>query len=270
MQLVDTERYPIDRLDTPEGKAFVAASAAQFASTATLLLPGFLTPEAVATMATETLACLDKRYRCRSEHNVFLDDGSSAIGEDGGKNDAAVVDPRTRPLRTSVASIANDHLGADDALRQLYAWPALTSFIGAVLGCAEFHRGADPLGALSINVYEAGDCHEWHFDESRFSVTLMVQESERGGYFEYVSGLCTDDGADIDGIGQVLDGDVTKIERLPFVAGSLSIFGGRNTLHRVTEVSGDRPRLVPVLTYDTVPGSVNSERVRTLFWGRTG
>ena len=55
-----------------------------------------------------------------------------------------------------------------------------------------------------------------------------------------------------------------------FTPGTLLIFGGQKTIHRVTEVKGTRPRLVPVLCYSVVPDLKNSDEVRKLFWGRTG
>ncbi len=70
-------------------------------------------------------------------------------------------------------------------------------------------------------------------------------------------------------VGGILDGDRSTVVRVPFEPGTLFIFSGRNSLHRVTRLEGDRPRLVPVLCYDTKPGSINSDEVRTLFWGRT-
>ena len=251
MQLIDTDRYPIDRLDTPAGRDFVRAKAAEFARESVVVLPGFLTAEAVEAIRDEAAAKLDKTFHSFTEHNVFLNDDEG------------------RRLRTSVASLANDYLASDGALQQLYDTPELTRFIGAVLGYDEFYCGADPLGAVSINVYGAGDGHQWHFDESRFSVTIMVQEADEGGEFDYVAGLRTDEAADLDGIARVLDGDLAQVRRLPFEAGALSIFGGRNTMHRVTPVAGERHRFVPVLTYDTEPGSMNSDQVRTMFWGRT-
>ena len=71
-------------------------------------------------------------------------------------------------------------------------------------------------------------------------------------------------------VGAVLDGDRDRVLKLPFTAGALLIFGGRQTLHRVTRVNGAVPRLVPVLAYAERPGLTNSETVRELFWGRTG
>ena len=68
----------------------------------------------------------------------------------------------------------------------------------------------------------------------------------------------------------LLDGKRDGVVELPFTAGTLLIFGGNQTIHRVTRVQGERPRLVPVLCYSETPGQLNSETVRKLFWGRSG
>ena len=69
-------------------------------------------------------------------------------------------------------------------------------------------------------------------------------------------------------VGGVLEGSRDGVMQLPFAPGTLLIFGGRQTIHRVTRVSGATPRLVPVLCYAEQPDLVNSEQVRKLFWGR--
>ena len=71
-------------------------------------------------------------------------------------------------------------------------------------------------------------------------------------------------------VAAILDGDRSRVRELPFTAGALLMFAGRQTLHRVTRVSGARPRLVPVLAYSERPGLANSDEVRMRFWGRTG
>ncbi|NKB77500.1 MAG: hypothetical protein GKR96_10780 [Gammaproteobacteria bacterium] len=68
----------------------------------------------------------------------------------------------------------------------------------------------------------------------------------------------------------ILDGDRGRVVELPFSPGALLIFGGHQTIHRVTKVRGPKPRLVPVLCYSETPNQQNSESVRQLFWGRTG
>ena len=198
-------------------------------------------------------------------HNVYLAQNDPEHGDPGGP----ARDVTERHERTFVGSVPYDRMGEDSSLRRLYLWDPLKDFVGAVLGKPRLHRFADPLGACSINVFVNGGEHAWHFDESEFTVTLMLQAPESGGSFEIVPRIRgrADENAMV---AAVLDGDRGHVVELPFTAGALLIFGGRQTLHRVTRVGGARPRLVPVLTYAEGPGLKNSEAVRKLFWGRTG
>ena len=68
----------------------------------------------------------------------------------------------------------------------------------------------------------------------------------------------------------ILKGNRDGVVRLPFTPGTLLIFGGNQTIHRVTRVSGDQARLVPIFCFSEQPGAQNSETVRELFWGRRG
>merc|ERR1711969_522061 len=77
---------------------------------------------------------------------------------------------RNLHMRTRVASTAYDELKGT-ALRTLYDWDGLVTFIGAVLGYepGAFHRLGDPLGAASINIFRPGWNHAWHFDEAEYT-----------------------------------------------------------------------------------------------------
>ncbi|MBT4393568.1 MAG: hypothetical protein HOD33_00125, partial [Acidiferrobacteraceae bacterium] len=66
----------------------------------------------------------------------------------------------------------------------------------------------------------------------------------------------------------VLDGNRQGVMQLPFTPGTLLVFAGNQTIHRVTQMRGTVPRLVPVLCYAENPDLVNSTEVRKLFWGR--
>ena len=57
---------------------------------------------------------------------------------------------------------------------------------------------------------------------------------------------------------------------LTFEEGTLSIFSGRRSLHRVTDCYGDLDRLVAVFTFSQEKNYKNSIEVRKLFWGRSG
>ena len=264
-RMVNLEHCPIDEPASTGGAAFAQVCRERYLEDGLCMLPEFLRPEALEVLAEEANERLGDAWFCKSTHNVYL----TQNGTEGDAPGVPVRDVAERQERTFVGSVPHDRIGDESSLGRLYRWDPLKDFVGAVLGKPRLHRFADPLGACSVNVFVDGGEHGWHFDESEFTVTLMLQAPESGGSFEYVPRIRgrADEKAIV---AEVLDGDRSHVLKLPFTAGTLLIFGGRQTLHRVTRVSGARPRLVPVLTYAERPGLKNSEAVRKLFWGRTG
>ncbi|MEX1108343.1 MAG: hypothetical protein WEC00_05475 [Dongiaceae bacterium] len=258
--LVDLDRYPLHESGGAHLRELVEDCRVQLASRGVATLPGLVRPDAVRRMAAETEAVIDRTYYCDSQHNAYLKAPDL---------DLPRTHPRNRDLATQVGSVAWDLIEPQATLRRLYLWDPLVAFVGAVLDRSPFFRFADPLGACSINVFRPGMGHAWHFDEAKFSTTLMLQKAEKGGDFEYVPFLRPERGEDFDAVGRILDGDETDVVRLPFEPGTLSIFHGSRSLHRVTRCGGKRDRLVAVLCFASEAGAVNSEAVRKLFWGRT-
>ena len=260
VNMVDLARYPIADLNSPEGSAFARKCRQKYLETGLCMLPNFITPEAHGILTEEANSISDQAYFCKSTHNAYLTEDDPDLPND---------DVAHRQEQTYVGSVAYDQIAEDAYLRQLYCWDPLKDFIGYVLGKSEFYRFADPLGACSINVFVDGGEHGWHFDESEFTVTLMLQAPESGGAFEYVPqirGVANEKEI----VDEILNGDRSQVVELPFSAGTLLIFGGQQTIHRVTRVSGKRPRLVPVLCYSEQEDLKNSAAGRKLFWGRSG
>ena len=50
--------------------------------------------------------------------------------------------------------------------------------------------------------------------------------------------------------------------------GTLMLFEGRHTLHRVSTIGGARPRYVGLFGYDRKPGTCSSELLRLIRYGR--
>jgi len=257
--LVNQADYPLSRLGSPEGVRLVAECNERLASSGVCLLPGFITPEALEIMAAEAREAEPHAYFCRNSHNPYLEHDDGAFPADH---------PRRFRMETSVGSIAYDQLTPGSALRRLYEWDPLVAFMGAVLGSPRLYRFADPLGALSINVFRNGDRHAWHFDESEFSTTLMLQAPESGGEYHYVPGTRSADYNDYELVRRILQDEHNDVQRLAYAPGDLLIFSGRYSIHRITEVRGDASRLVAILCFSTRPKEVNSNEVRRLFWGR--
>ncbi len=71
------------------------------------------------------------------------------------------------------------------------------------------------------------------------------------------------------GVQKVLHGSPDGVLRLPSSPGTLAVFRGQHALHRVTPVSGPRPRINSVLTYGEHPGMKLTDLTQKLFYGRT-
>jgi hypothetical protein len=258
--MVNLSRYPITDLESAEGAAFARSCREAYMQTGLCMLANFIVPQALQTLASEATSFSDDAYFCKSSHSAYLTTDAPDPADD---------DIARRQEQTFVGSVPYDRISQQSQLRALYQWDPLKDFIGYVLGKEILYRFADPFGACSINVFVDGGEHGWHFDESEFTVTLMLQPPEVGGAFEYLPLIRgRDDEEKL--VAGVLDGDRDGVVELPFSAGTLLIFGGNQTIHRVTRVQGERPRLVPVLCYSETPDQVNSETVRKLFWGRSG
>ena len=178
--------------------------------------------------------------------------------------------PDSHPLRRrgkrNLAQVAADLIPADHLLRQLYQSPLMRSFLAAVLGRPVF-LNQDPYQSLNISVMNAGGCQQWHFDGGSMVTTLLLQAPEGGGVFEYAPMIRSDHDENFDAVEAVLDGSREPVRQLELEPGTLSLFRGRYSLHRVTEVTGRRQRLQAILGYTTEPDYYGSKESSVLHYG---
>ncbi len=255
---VDLDRYPIDRLDSPEGHTLVARCQADTATHGVSQLPGFLTPVAIEEILATAQQLSPQGWASESTHNVYFTPFA-----DGSPHSSASM-----PQRSAKRAIAYDLLPADLPLRVAYESAGLTEFVRRVLGKPTLYRSADPLDALEIAVFEPGGELGWHFDNSEFSITIMLQMPDGGGEFQFIRALRSDDDANEQGVLAVLSGDHRAVETLPTAPGTLALFHGHHAMHRVTPVTGLRPRVNAVLTYGERPDMMLSALTQKLFYGR--
>ena len=133
------------------------------------------------------------------------------------------------------------------------------------------HEYADTLSSINLHYAAAGQELGWHFDNSSFAITLLIQKPESGARFEYVKDVRDADAGHMnyEGARKILEGDAT-IQNLNMDPGALVLFRGRNSMHRVTPTIGDITRMLVVLAYNTEPGIELSESARMTFYGRLG
>lgn len=176
--------------------------------------------------------------------------------------------PRNHAQSTQISTVADDLIPRGSRLRALYDWPSLRAFLAAVLEKPALHPCADPLASLNATIGRPGEQLGWHFDNADFATTLMPQDAESGGQFEYCPGVRAPEDQGYAAVERILDGTYDDVRRLPMRPGTLVLFRGRYALHRVTPIEGRRPRLMAVLSYETEPGVMLSEPTRMTFYGR--
>lgn len=251
---IDLERYSIIEED------FRRNCKSELDEHGVLVLPGFLTPDSVARLAREGESCRYLAYYTVGDHNIYLSPSDSQFSDDH---------PRNRLVSSSKGCITTDQILADSSLRVLYGSDVFKDFLCAVLGEQSLHEYADSLSSINLHYAAQGQELGWHFDNSSFAITLLIQEPEAGGAFEYVKEVRNADSGDMgySQISRILDGEVPT-QKLSMDAGTLVLFRGRNSLHRVTPTRGKTTRMLVVLAYNTDPGIALSESARMTFYGR--
>ena len=167
-----------------------------------------------------------------------------------------------------LGAVAYDLFPPDSLIRQLYEWEELLRFVAAILELDTIYPYADPLGALNLAVMGAADELQWHFDQTDFVVSLALQDADVGGDFEVAPRIRTADDENYDDVASVLAGKHEGVVTLPMTPGTLLVFAGRYSLHRVSPIEGSTPRLVGLFGYDTKPGTMSSDLLKEVRYGR--
>jgi hypothetical protein len=257
-----------DVLDLDGARAAVDRHRGELRHRGVSVIPGFVAPDAVAAMVAECDVLAAEAYHQDVQGTPYLerpDDGWPA------------GHPRTTWSRSSVHTLGYDQMPPTSSVRQVFERDDLLAFLSDVLGRSPLYRYADPIGALNVAVMVEGDELGWHFDQTDFVVSLAVQSSDGGGHFENVQRLRWTDEAGAAGhiderydeVAAVLAGETDeRVTTVPMEPGTLMLFEGRWSLHRVSPVTGPTPRHVALFGYDTEPGTMSSELLKLIRYGR--
>ena len=240
--------------------SFVEQGRAQMLDTGACEIPKFVRPEALDDFVRDARRLVPLAHRSGGLGTVYLGFPDESFPADH---------PRQWLGEYDVGAVAYDLFPSDSPIRQLYEWPELLRFVAAILGLDEIFRYADPLGALNLAVMGDGDQLQWHFDQTDFVVSLALQDGDEGGDFEVAPQIRTSADERYDDVAHVLEGDASSVVTLPMTPGTLLVFAGRYSLHRVSPIAGPTPRLVGLFGYDTKPGTMSSDLLKAVRYGRT-
>jgi hypothetical protein len=258
--LVDLERYPLLHPESDTYKRVVADAQSQLKASGAAEIPGFVSPAGVAALVRDADTLAPRAHPSGGQGTAYLEFPDFSLPPDH---------PRLQFADYRVRAVAYDITPTTSPLRRLYEWDPLTALIEAVLDRGPIYRYADPFGALNLAVMGEGDQLQWHFDQTDFVVSLAIQSAESGGDFEVVPRIRSAGDERYDEMAAVLAGDRTRVETLPMRPGTLLVFEGRHSLHRVSPIAGMQWRHVGLLAYDTKPGTVGSDLLRADRYGRT-
>ena len=257
--IIDLKRFPLHQLDSPEGIALVERCKQDLDADGMFNLEGFLLPEAINKAIGEVKPVLDSSsFLHERKHNIYFKKSIPELDADH---------PALNQCLTSNYTICADQI-MDSVLIKLYEWPEFATFLAVVMGKQQLFTMDDPLARLNVMAYKQGQALNWHFDRSEFTTTLLLQSPNEGGEFEYRTDLRTDDDPNYTGVAKLLDNQDDQLKLLTLSAGTLNVFKGKNTAHRVTPVVGDRERIITVFSYYQTPGVVFSDEERLGFYGR--
>jgi hypothetical protein len=259
LDLIDLARYPITDLDSPRAREVIDDARRQIAELGAAELTGFVTEAGVKELVRDAEELQERAHLSGGIGTAYLELPS---------DDWPSEHPRQTWMPYAVRAVGYDVIPYDSALRQIYELEALTRFIEAVLDRGELFHYADPCGALNLAVMADGDQLQWHFDQTDFVVSLAIQGAERGGDFDVVPRIRSADAENYDHVGAVLGGDHSSVLTLAMTPGTLLIFEGRNSLHRVSPIEGERLRHVGLLAYDTKATTTSSQLLREIRYGR--
>ena len=259
-EILDLDRWPLHELDGLQGHALVARCREELRDAGMFSLDTLIRPEAVETSVAEVAPVLDAAAFTHSRsHNIYFDDEIEDL-EPG--------HPALRRFTTVNHTICGDQL-PKSLITRIYEWQPLIDFLAAAMGKPRLYPMADPLGRINVMAYHEGEQLNWHFDRAEFTTTVLLEAPRAGGEFQYRSALRSESDPNYEGVARLLAGRDRCVRTLGLEPGTLNVFKGKNTAHRVTPVEGDRPRVVGVFSYYETPGFAFSDAERIGFYGRT-
>jgi predicted 2-oxoglutarate/Fe(II)-dependent dioxygenase YbiX len=259
--IVNTELYPLDRLDAKVGQAWLSQVRGDLHQQGSCTLPNFVTAEVLQQMAEQARSITHLAYPGPTAVSPYFFNYRLGEGESL---------PNSHPLRRigkrRLAQVASDLIPADFLLCKLHGSKLMIDFLSSVLQ-QPVYQNRDPYQSLNISVMDEGGCQQWHFDAGNMVTTLLLQEPEGGGVFEYVPAIRAETDENFAAVEAVLDGRSDRVIQNRLCAGTLSLFRGHYSLHRVTPVLGKRQRLQAILGYSTNPAMYGKLESSILHYG---
>ena len=104
------------------------------------------------------------------------------------------------------------------------------NFVSFITGNNKLYPYKDKLSSINIHFARSGEELGWHFDNSSFAITLMINDVSAGGEFEYtqpIRGETVEKDKEFKNVSMVLNNKL-KTTKVAMKPGGLLLFNGKN------------------------------------------
>ena len=240
---------------------FVSSCKMKLEENGALTIPNFLTKKVLLDLVEEAKSRQHLAFYTKSTHNVYLTPKNEDFGDDHIFN---------KQIISSKGCITTDQIPENSYLKTIYRSDIFKNFIANLVDEKSLYEYDDPLSSINVHYASEGQELGWHFDNSSFAVTLLLQKPKGGGVFEYFKDVRDSERGDFafEKVERIVEGSL-KPSVLGIEPGTLVLFKGKNSMHRVTPTVGDLTRYLVVFAYNSKPGVSLSKSAQKTFYGRT-
>ncbi len=256
---VNLNEFPIHDRDNSKYKKIVQEAREALSLDGCYVLKSIINTEAIYEMQKEASKIENLAHYTTNKVNVYFSKDDASYPKDH---------PRRFFMERSNGFVSGDKFPKNSIIKELYYSKILKEFIADCLNVKMYHY-ADPLASLTINVNKPGDRFSWHYDTNEFTVTMLVQDCDEGGVFQYVPNIRNKEDECYDEVLKLLKGDQTRVKEIKLNEGDLQLFKGRYALHRATRAEGNKTRNLVVFTYTEKENVIGASYRSNELYGKT-
>ena len=256
---INLDKFPIDKPKSSRYQYIIKEAQEALDFDGCYVLPSIVNKEAINDMRQEAEKIESLAHYTSNKVNVYFSKDDPTYPKDH---------PRRFFMDRSNGFVSGDKFPEYSIIKELYYSEELKNFIANCLGVKMYHY-ADPLASLTMNVNKPGDRFSWHYDTNEFTVTMLVQDCDEGGVFQYVPNIRNKEDECYDEVLKLLKGDMSRVKEIKLNEGDLQLFKGRYALHRATRAAGNKTRNLVVYTYTEKENVIGSSYRSEELYGKT-
>ena len=258
-KIINLNSYPINQPHSTKYKKIIENARNLLNKDGCCRLSKFILENSISKMKNEVERNINKIYFTQEKHNPYFTKEDTNLPPN---NPKIIFEKRESGYLNS-----NDLEGNSD-LKYIYEQYELLKFVSDCLGVSPIYKWKDPIAKNPYSVMLPGHYFPWHFDGNEYTLSILVQKSEKGGVFEYVPDIRSKDNENFENVTKILKGGRENVKTLDLEEGDLQIFKGRFSMHRVTKIEGRKSRYIALPTYVKDPNRVNKPEHSRQVYGK--